>query len=47
MASIRDRLTRLTRSPQAQKLVDQAKAQAAKPENRERIEKVAQRLRRR
>jgi len=47
MASMIDRLTRLARGPQAQKLIDQAREQANKPENRQRVEQLKQRLRKR
>lgn len=47
MASLMDRLSRLARSPKAQEIVDKAKEQAAKPENREKVESLTRRLRKR
>lgn len=47
MASLMDRLSRLARSPKAQQIVDKAKEQAAKPENREKVESLTRRLRKR
>ena len=47
MASIVDRLAKLARGPQGQKLINQAKEQASKPENRQKVEQLKQRLRRR
>lgn len=47
MASLMDRLSKLARSPRAQQLLDKAKEQAAKPENRDRVEALARRLRKR
>lgn len=41
MASLTDRLTRLAQSPQARRLIDHAREQAAKPENRERVGQLA------
>ena len=47
MASLMDRLSQLARSPKAQQIVDKAKEQAAKPENRDKVESLAKRFRRR
>lgn len=47
MASLMDRLSKLARSPRAQQIIDKAKDQASKPENREKVESLARRLRKR
>ena len=47
MSSPIPKLAALVRSPKAQKAVEQARQQLAKPENRRRIEKLRARLARR
>ncbi len=47
MASIIDRLAKLAKGPQGQKLINQAKEQASKPENRQRVDQLKQRFRKR
>ena len=44
MASMTQRLTRLAQSPQAQRALTQARAAAAKPENKAKVERLRARL---
>lgn len=43
MASIAKRITDFVRSPRGQQLIEQAKEQASKPENRRRLEELRRR----
>jgi hypothetical protein len=43
MASLTKRIKDLARSPKGQQLIDQAKAQASKPENRRKLEELRRR----
>lgn len=44
MASMADRLQKLVRSPQGQKVAEKAKEMAEKPENQRRISQLRERL---
>jgi hypothetical protein len=44
MASLKDRLMELARSPKGRELADQAKQQLQKPENRKRLDQLKERL---
>jgi hypothetical protein len=43
MASLSNRIKKFVQSPQGQQLIDKAKAEASKPENRRKIEDLRRR----
>ncbi len=43
MASLTKRIMKLVQSPQGQQLIERAKAEAGKPENRRRLEQLRRR----
>ena len=44
MASLVNKITSFIRSPRGQKLIDQGKREAAKPENRDKINQITSRF---
>lgn len=44
MASLISKIVRFIRSPQGQRLISEAQRQAAKPENRRKLEQLRQRV---
>jgi hypothetical protein len=47
MANLIGKIVRFVRSPQGQRLISEAQRQAAKPENRRKLEQLRQRVARR